>query len=61
MSTKSYEKNVARALQNMTTRELGRPAAYTHCLNLVRKFDLDPTRPKQAEAYAAWLFDREYP
>jgi len=61
MSTKSYEKRVARALQEMTTRELGKEPSYVHCLNLVRKYDSDPSRPRNIQAYAAWLFDKEYP
>jgi hypothetical protein len=62
MSTKSWAKSVARAMQDMVAREIkSPPPAYSHCLRMVTKYENDPGRPRTIEAFAAYIFDKEYP
>jgi len=62
MTMKRVEKTVARLLQAMCEREIGRPApSFTHCLSVARKYDRDKDRPKTIDAYVNYIFDKEYP
>lgn len=63
MTTKNWDKSVARLVQEMAAKELGKPPSYTYCLRVVQqhKLDVDRPSPLTQKAYAAFVFDKEYP
>jgi len=61
VTAKNPCKSVARTLQDIVKRELGIDVTYTHCLYAVRKYMTDDDRPRTTEAFAAYVFDKEYP
>jgi hypothetical protein len=58
MAHKNFCKVAARALQDILKREGKTRFSYTECLRLSREHAGDVGRPKTAEEYAAWLFER---
>lgn len=61
MTTKRWDKLVARDLQAIVEQRRGFSPPYTHCLRLARKYENDENGPNGHEEFAAYIFGKEYP